>query len=98
MGEIETISGHRFHALLDLCVEDSCEHYDTIVYVIGKNDDGTEYIDKHMQSQPDFFVWVALMKAAIPGFEIFPYKYRYRDTSLRALDHHVGDDGWSKGI
>lgn len=90
MGEIVTKTGHHFHAVIELCIEDSCEHYGSIVYYL---DDNT--VRTAEQSTPSWNEWVAKMKATSPDFEPFPYKYRYRNTDLRHGDHHVGDDGWS---
>lgn len=96
MGEIVSSSGHRFHALIQLCVQDSCEHYGVSVFAATHvTDKGKIAWDVFEQGTPQFDAWVEEMKQNVDGFKLFPYSYRYRDANLRDRDHHVGDDGWS---
>lgn len=83
--------GHRFHAVIHLCVDDSCEHYGSTIFVL----DGKGSWDTYQQGTEEFDEWIREMEANVNAFEMFPYRYRYLDASLRDGDHHVGADGWS---
>lgn len=93
MGEVEAASGHRFHAIIRLCVPDSREHYGSTLFAL----DGEGGWGLYEQSTPEFDAWVEKMESMCPDFEMFPYRYRYLDEDLRERDHHVGADGWSGG-
>lgn len=93
MGEIETASGHRFHALLGVCVEDVCEHYGTSLLV--PTDDGWAWLAQGEGLEE----WVADVNREVspkPPLVLFPYRYRYLDTTLREDDPHLDEERWSR--
>lgn len=96
MGEIKTKSGHRFHALLRVNIHDSGEFYGACPIAVYEEDGGVAYGTFDQDEEGSFDEWVGWMKEVIPGFQMFPFKYRYKDTNIREIDHHVGADGWSK--
>ena len=69
------------YAVVDLCHEDSGEHYGTLFFVPH---DGGQVVDHQT------LIEVTGKKQA----DLYPYKYKYTGQPL-ASDHHVGDDGWS---
>lgn len=93
MSEVETASGHRFHALLAICVEDACEHYGTSLLV--PTEDGWRWL----WQDEDLPEWVETVNREVspePPIILFPHRYRYLDTALREDDPHVDDEGWSR--
>lgn len=89
-GELLTASGHHFYALMELDASSSYENYGCGV-AVGRGSDFRVL----WQGDEDFEAWIEEAKAGNPGFEFFPYRYRYFDRSDAERDHHVGDDGWS---
>lgn len=94
MGEVQTASGHRFHALLDLCVPDSHEHYGTSLLVPVSADRWV-----WLEQDEGLGAWVERINRDVQPEQpvaLYPYRYRYLDEDLRGEDHHVGEDGWSR--
>ncbi len=89
-GEIVTASGHRFHALLGVSLQDSGEHFSTgVVYR-----DANGQVQIVFQGDADFKDLTDYMQAQHPAFRMFPYTYRY--YKWHAEDIHVDEDtGWS---
>lgn len=95
MGEVITASGHKFHAVIEICVEDSGEHYGSSLIVLYPEDNLVAY-GTFPQDDPDLKTYVAELKKRLPDFELFPYRYRYLDETWRHTDHHVDPvTGWS---
>ncbi len=99
-GELLTASGHRFYALMALDATSSYENHGCTVAVPNdaaelEGEDPADRFRLYEQGEPDFYSWIARAKASDPGFEFFPYRYRYFDVSDAERDHHAGDDGWS---
>lgn len=96
MGEVETASGHQFHAPLGICVENVCEHvceyYGTSLLV--PTEEGWAWLAQGEGLDE----WVANVSREVspePPIVFFPYRYRYLDTALREDDDHLDDEGWS---
>jgi hypothetical protein len=95
MGEVETASGHQFHAPLGICVEDVCEHYGTSLLV--PTEEGWAWLAQGEGLDE----WVANANREVlpePPIVFFPYSYRYLDTSLREGTPHLDDEGWSRAF
>ncbi len=93
MGEVETASGHRFHALLGICVEDVCEHYGTSLLV--PTDGGWAWLAQGEGLED----WVADMNREVSPEQplvLFPYRYQHLDAALREGDPHLDGKGWSR--
>ncbi len=97
MGEIQTPSGHRFHAILDVSPEDSGEHMATYVVGLYREDDADGGRTVYGLFGPDELKdWTDAMKEIDPSFVLIPYAYKYRDRDFRDFDHHVDPKtGWS---
>ena len=80
-GVVKFADGTMVHAVLDLCPEDSGEHYGTLFFV--PHDGGQVVPQKDL-----------LRVTGKPKSEVFPYRYKY--TGRLDRDHHVGPDGWSR--
>ena len=91
-GELLTASGQHFYALMELDASSSYENFGCGVAV---GDPTSRTFRLLWQGDDDFEAWVQEAKAEDPGFEFFPYRYRYFDRSDAERDHHVGEDGWS---
>lgn len=84
--DIVFADGTAVRGIVNLCVQDSCEHWGTFVglpngKVVEQGEDGFEE---------------ALKAAGIT--KVFPYRYRYTKWQQWATrDHHIDDtDGWSR--
>lgn len=84
-GELLTASDHHFYVLMELDASSSYENFGCSVAVLQGEDFRILW-----QGDDDFEAWIAEAKAEDPGFEFFPYRYRYFDTSDAERDHHTG--------
>ena len=81
-GRIRFADGTEAYCLLEIDESSSGEHGGTGVFL---PDGGIVF-----QNEPGFLEKLGKTKA-----EVFPYAYKYT-VGLKAHDHHVNDDGWSR--
>ncbi len=88
---VRLADGTEHRALLDFCETDSNEHYGTLILIA----DPEGFVD-----EDDSF---AIQEDGAKAFckklgktlaQVFPYKYQYEGPEC--VDHHIGDDGWSR--
>ena len=82
-GTIKFADGSKAYCLLEIDESSSGEHWGTGVFLPNG---GFAW-----QDDKDFATQVNKTKG-----QIYPYRYRYA-PQLECNDHHVGEDGWSKG-
>ena len=80
--EIRLADGTMVWGLLSIDETSSCEHWGTGIF--------TPSGQITFQDDPDF-----LTKLGKTSEQVFPYQYRY-SAMLKASDHHIGEDGWSR--
>ena len=81
-GKVKLADGTEHDAVIQLCDQDSGEHWGTGVWVAGCPR-GIVWQDDH-----DFLTVLGKTTK-----QVFPYRYKYH--GVIANDHHVSADGWS---
>jgi len=83
MGELVTASKHRFHALLELSMENSGKLMGFFIL----SPDGSVVEGNNEE----------LLVATVPGLVMYPLHYKYYDLEVRVEDTHVDQQtGWDK--
>lgn len=80
-GVVKFADGTIVYAIIDVCHEDSGEHYGCLFFV--PHNGGQVVEQKHL-----------LIATGKSKDDVYPYKYKYTGQPL-SNDHHVGPDGWS---
>ena len=80
-GTVKFADGSLHNCLLEICEQDSGEHYGTGVWTVGGK--------VTWQDDNDF-----LASLGKTSEQVYPYKYCYWERIPG--DHHVGADGWSR--
>lgn len=85
MGTIKTLSGHVFHAILDINISDGCELQGVYILV----PDGEEYHVLAVQQKEK-------IQEIVDNILVFPFHYMYYDEEIRGKDIHIDPEtGWS---
>jgi len=86
-GIVRFADGTEHSALLHFCESDSNEHYGT--EILFESPCGSRAALVRLDGEPETLRELGKTRA-----QVFPYKYKYEGPAC--VDHHIGDDGWSR--